>query len=554
MKPDRKDLIAIAFLIVIAVFLWLPRLRGPIDLRWDGGAYYVLGTSLAEGKGYRLLNEPGEIQSTLHPPMLPLIVALHQLILGTNDASKVGYWLRLSYFLLFITYTLTIYALGRKFLSVSYAVLASLICLFQLHTVFLSDMLYPELPFALVTVLFALSNLKDDDSKFRMLKVPLAVIAYALRSLGMALLAAWALESICLRKFKKAALRLLLLIIPVTGWFGYIAYVESGREYKTPAYDYQRADYNYINISYARNMKLRDPFSPELGYTSTKDLALRFANNLLAMPIKLGEAVSTRQAILDLFRKEINSRIGIQLIPDLLVPLVLYLQTALIAGGLWLQWKERRYFIPLYVLLSLAMVCSTPWPNQFNRYLSPLTPFFSLSLFIALKTVVEKLAKLSKIRATKVKFVLTGTFTLLILCAQSATLWMLFTEWHHKTVAVKAAENSEQNIFFYNDQYKALDEGLAWLTTRAKENEIVASSDPQWVYLRTGLKSVLPPFETNASKAQRLLDSIPVKYLLLDKADYRKYTANVVAAQTNCWRQVYTASPDFEIYERIDHP
>ena len=58
-----RERTAYALLGLLVVALWLPRTSGPIDLRWDGGVYYVLGTSLAEGKGYRLLNEPGEIQA-----------------------------------------------------------------------------------------------------------------------------------------------------------------------------------------------------------------------------------------------------------------------------------------------------------------------------------------------------------------------------------------------------------------------------------------------------------------------------------------------------------
>lgn len=64
MKLNRPDVIAALVLATLATLCWVPRLKGPIDLRWDGAAYYVLGTALAEGKGYRLLNEPGEIQST----------------------------------------------------------------------------------------------------------------------------------------------------------------------------------------------------------------------------------------------------------------------------------------------------------------------------------------------------------------------------------------------------------------------------------------------------------------------------------------------------------
>jgi hypothetical protein len=48
-----------ALVVAIALLVWVPRLTGPIDLRWDAGVYYVLGSSLATGHGYRILSEPG---------------------------------------------------------------------------------------------------------------------------------------------------------------------------------------------------------------------------------------------------------------------------------------------------------------------------------------------------------------------------------------------------------------------------------------------------------------------------------------------------------------
>ena len=45
--------------VALAILLWLPRFSGPLDLRWDAGVYYLLGTSLAAGHGYRILSEPG---------------------------------------------------------------------------------------------------------------------------------------------------------------------------------------------------------------------------------------------------------------------------------------------------------------------------------------------------------------------------------------------------------------------------------------------------------------------------------------------------------------
>jgi hypothetical protein len=41
-----KEWTLYAMLGLLVVALWVPRLQGPIDLRWDGGVYYVLGTSI----------------------------------------------------------------------------------------------------------------------------------------------------------------------------------------------------------------------------------------------------------------------------------------------------------------------------------------------------------------------------------------------------------------------------------------------------------------------------------------------------------------------------
>jgi hypothetical protein len=80
----KSDIAAAVVVIAVAVALWLPRKPGPIDLRWDAGVYYILGTSLAGGHGYRLLNEPGQISAVQYPPLLPAIVAIHERLLGTS--------------------------------------------------------------------------------------------------------------------------------------------------------------------------------------------------------------------------------------------------------------------------------------------------------------------------------------------------------------------------------------------------------------------------------------------------------------------------------------
>src|SRR6185295_18913742 len=116
----------LVLLVALAAGLWVPRLRGPLDLRYDAGVYYILGTSLAEGRGYRLLSEPGSIQAVQYPPLLPLIVAAHQRLAGTSDPAIAGHWLRITYAVVFLAYILAVYSLASRFLPAGFAFVAGL--------------------------------------------------------------------------------------------------------------------------------------------------------------------------------------------------------------------------------------------------------------------------------------------------------------------------------------------------------------------------------------------------------------------------------------------
>ena len=559
----RRDIIAVVLLAGLAAASWLPRLRGPIDLRWDGGTYYVLGTSLAQGRGYRLLDEPGEILETQYPPMLPLIVAAHQLVLGTSDFVTVGEWLRRSAFVLFLAYVSLVYVMLRRFLPLGYAALGTAVCLLQIHTMFMSDMNFPEIPFATATILFVLCNVGAWPKRFRALSVPLAIIAFALRTVAVALLAAWAFESLCRREFRTTVVRMLIAGAVVLSWSGYIFYVESTREYQTPAYSYQRADYNYSNVSYARNMRYIDPFSPELGDISLASRVKQFVTNVGYLQVSLAEAVSTKAKMWELLRWDANRRLGITLLPEWAVPATLYFLAGLIVGGVGLLLLQGQYLIPFYIVFSCAVLCSTPWPGQFNRYLTPVAPFLSLSFFMAIRYGAEWCSQWFPRRQKAVATTLAGAAAALVLVPQFATVVLMLAKWH--PIATYDGTNGRRmayRLFGYEDGHRATDAGLDWIKQHARGGEVVASTDPGWTYLRTGLKSVVPPFELDAQKAQAQLDEVPVRYLIVDEGNYKKYTTRVVAQSPDRWRRVFTDQirPEdptqplgtFEIYERVD--
>jgi len=87
----------------------------------------------------------------------------------------------------------------------------------------------------------------------------------------------------------------------------------------------------------------------------------------------------------------------------------------------------------------------------------------------------------------------------------------------------------------------------------------VAATDPQWVYLRTGL---MPPLELNSAAAERLIDTVPMHYIIVEENSdldspwpfgiYRRYTSSLIAGNPNLWKCVWRGPEDrVRIYERL---
>ena len=300
----------------------------------------------------------------------------------------------------------------------------------------------------------------------------------------------------------------------------------------------------YYNVSYARNIRLKDPFAPERGYATLADLGGRFVRNLARLPRLLGEAVSCSRGAWDRPFPYLG-RVPLTLRPPAIAGVVFVLIiSVLIVLGLAVQLKQRRWLIPLYVAIFVALVCATPWPSQFSRYLTPLAPVLVLCLLIGLTTVQAGLGRILPIRWKEAS---AGVFAIVLLPSilqASAGLYWLFRGSHHAIVRQGGDDRTPHRLFFYEPSYRDLDEALVSLKRNAMASEIVVATDPFWVYLNTGLRAVLPPLEKDAANAQRLLDGVPVRYLIVDQTNsvirQGRYVEAVVETHQNAWRLVFS--------------
>jgi hypothetical protein len=532
-----RGIAATVAVIAVAVALWLPRKPGPIDLRWDAGVYYILGTSLAEGQGYRLLNEPGQIRAVQYPPLLPAIVAVHQRLLGTSDPTTVGIWLRRTAFVVFVVFAVVLLWFFRAHLPMPEALLGAVVSLLTLHAWFLSDALYPELWFGTATLLFLLFVRQKGVAQVG--AYAFAVASYALRTVGIAAFVVWVADSVIRRRFREAAVRAMLALVPVVAWQGYIATVEQSDGYTHPAYEYQRAPYLFYNVSYARNLALRDPFDPQKGGVN---VPRRIVRGALELPANLGEVLTIGRGYLNLglYRVFGGGATADRLLAAGVVGALWIVGLIFVGGGVVLQLLRGNWPAPLYLLLYLGALSVTPFPSQYLRYIAPVAALPVLSALVFLRMRGRR-ATLLAVAAT--------------LLLQIAVVTHAYAFEYQPVVYRDVCDTPvAYNLFYYGPTERGFDEAVDYLHSHARAPQIVSAGTPHWVYLRTGLQAVMPPFEHDPSKEQRLLDGVPVDYLLVgrDVIASERFTAPVVQMFPERWEPVYsTAVGGWTVYHRI---
>ena len=551
-----------AVVISVVLLLWTPRLSGPIDLRWDASVYYMLGSSLIKGEGYRIASEPGSPEALQYPPLLPIIAGLHQWVSGTTSAATVAPRLRITYAIIFLAYALVVLAFAKRFLRPPWALAAGLLCLLNPLTVYLSDLFFAELPFAVLTVTFAL--VADDcvvgKGRLRELSAfGLATAAFLLRTAGVALLAAWVVQALIHRRWKLALARVLPAILPVVLWQVYIGRVQKSDEYRHPAYDYQRASYQYYNVSYAENISLIEPFRPALGYLTPSAFAARIITNVPALLGSVGEVVTAKQedwhgTLLWAHNLVRNLRLIRRLVALRDVPFFIFAFEIAILAGLFVLFYRRKWLFLLIVLGSAVLVCTTPWSEQFTRYLEPLSPFLSISALLGLTSLGDAF----QTQRLHWSAILTqGIAGLLLLCAATAQihtlLWLFSDEGRGRVTFAREQLGDSSKWFLYDRTWQAWQKNVDWIDVHAPTNAIVATTAAPFYYLQTGRLAVLPPMEIVRAQERRLLDSVPVSYVIVDEFGFqdisRRYASPALKADPTDWHLAFSVD-ETRVYRR----
>jgi hypothetical protein len=442
--------------------------------------------------------------------------------LGSTDPAIVGSWLRKSYAALYLAFALVVLALARRYLRTGFAVIAVALSLLQVNTLFFSDLLFTELPFALVSVVFVLvavdGPLKSRPWLQEVTSFALAAVGFLLRTAGIALLGAWVLEALARRHWRLALTRGLLALLPILAWQAHVARVRGSYEYAHPAYEYQRAPYQFYNVSYAENVGLIDFVHTPSRQVYSRVLAARLTN-LLRMGERLGEEVSTSEYYWrQLLSKTQRRAFHRQVIPLSLVLLPIIAYSVVVIVGVGVLVHRRAWVMALIFLASAGLICASPWPQEFYRYLMPLIPFLAIGTMLALLEIRAVLRSPGLSRAISlVGEVGLAGLLVLALTLQIFTASEIFYLRKHEGATFVSGRGAVGPHFFYHDLlWLGWEQAIAWIEENSAPSAIVATRNSHLCYLRTNRRAVAPPVELDPVRARHLLESVPVSYVIVD--------------------------------------
>ena len=222
----------------------------------------------------------------------------------------------------------------------------------------------------------------------------------------------------------------------------------------------------FYNVSYSRNIfTFKDSFRPEAGPATARDFVERFVGNLGRLPSSIGQAfTSERKCWLVPFSR------SHPLVTGFVLNVTLIVLGSIILFGLGLQLTRRQWIIPLYVLLSIAAICLTPWPIQLVRYLTPLCPFFALAFFTSLlflEAMVEKSIIERGESPSRSSLIASGLSLILL---HQFVVFYRFTRYV-ETIVYQLPDSRQARLHVLGGYFpveRALNAGLGWLMKRAR--------------------------------------------------------------------------------------
>jgi hypothetical protein len=494
----------LAFLFCLAVYIL--RLDSIAGLFHDDAWYILLGKALATGQGFTLINSPSAGILPSYPPAFP---ALLSLIFRLQPNFPANLWLLKlpSIISLCLSGILVYYYLVRVHkmswqlaLAISLATMLTPALVFLATSTLMSEIFFMFLQMA--TLVLAEKSLRTMNKKMGWLMLILAAgfgsIAFLTRSIAVGLVAAIAVYYLLKKRFAFALAFSLLVCLLVGPWLVY-----KKRHAPTPAQVFEQK--GYIMQDYATQFWQRMAGDEYSGTITYRGLPMRMLRNLWEV---LGREVGGFLAPV-LYRTPPESEMEsfgmtgmMGMATDSMI--ISSILSAFCVIGLVIVIRERLTLSELAFLFTLPIVLSWGWAPF--RFLMPFIPFIILYFAVGINGVWRWISSLLGLAKPESKAHQYGSFSapvrVILVC-----IVLLNVYDHANYILGKFHLMSEPPVLraMMNDDLELMN----WMRANLEPSAIVATENPGFVYLHTGLKTVTTV--TPARKEELL--SKNVKYI-----------------------------------------
>ncbi|WMN12155.1 glycosyltransferase family 39 protein [Marivirga salinae] len=429
----------------------------------DNAYYYILGKALAEGEGYVNISNINKPPNYHYPPGYPAIIGL-TLFLGASTFSiKVlnGIFLLLTIYIF--------YFLFKKLLNEDIAFIASLMILLNSHILYYSSIMMSEIPFMFFSGLSILLFFKASEKGYNIKDLNFIgallsmLIAYYIRSLGLAIFAGFFLHFIIKRQWKYLVICFFFLVVGALPWFIRGQHTESS--------------------SYLNQLSLINPYQPALGRAGFGDFAERVLENIsryitFEIPSALFPNIDP-----DYWN---DATLGDWVIGSILIGIAIL--------GLISQRKHRWILIG-YTLgtFGILMIWPSVWIGV--RFIVPFIPILIYTFLNGINEIFQRIASALGQKS------LTPLLLLFILLFAWGPIKNL-----HKTAKA--------------DYYPALNNYFKianWLSKNVKQDAVVSCAKPALLYLKAKTFTMRYKFDQNPGELIQDLEDKQVDYVVLDQ-------------------------------------
>lgn len=466
----------------------------------DDAHYYLLGTSLASGNGYRDLFDPGNAVHTQYPPLFPALLGIADAFTNTPLLPKIAVGLLSAGILLLLF----------SYVRMHFPVLAIPLALFTAFSSSIAShatLLMSEIPYLFTTLaallLYERSRKKTEWGVLFFAATIVSLCPIFIRSAGLAFSAAWVLCALLDKRYKLAGAHVLLFI-------ALSLLLRVATDWDSP----------YVDQLFRKNQ-----YDPELGFVTAGEMAARMGQNIW---IYLFSIIPQAFSGLPLQK---NSSLLLSL--AVMVPVTI--------GWIRNIMLPTR-FISIYLLFYATIICM--WQTQWSgiRFIIPVLPFIALFMFLGLDAVLEFAFGFSKGKTPRPAkpAMIPG-----LILAASIALALFNVKDHLNQIKTGATLAGDWKNF-----YSCAD----WIRLNTPADAIVVNRKPALFYLRSQRKGFVYPYSHDVEKVVGDLKRGHARYCVLDNFSWTntspRYLFPAIMSHPELFKVVYSLrNPDTYVLE-----